>query len=991
MNLLLGKKKENFKGRILACFSFLFLSLFVSNANAQSGWLESESRHFKVIYREEDSTLVPHLLASGENALNHLMKLFNYTPSEKIVINPYDAYDFGFASASTVPENFIRLEIEPFEPGYENIPFNERFQWVLSHELVHVVVDDDASKAEQISRSVFSKVPPEKTEPLSVLYSLLTSYNRYTPRWHQEGIAVFMETWLSGGYGRSLGNFDEMYFRTMVADSAEFPSYLSLDTRYSNRSFLLESLFYLYGARFASYIAIRYGVKDLINWYRADPGDLYSGFRAKFNKTFGISLSQAWSDFIAYEKAFQKKNINKIESFAVTKLRKLTKEPVGWVTESYYDDKTNELYFGRHHPDKLAGIQKLNLSSGKMEEIGTLPTPSLVGVASAAFDKSKGLFFYTTNNNQLYRDIWVLDVKTGETKELFRDYRIGDLTVSPITHELWGVRHSGGKMTLAYSAFPYNEIVPVIGFNLGDELFDLSVSPSGKFMAAALHRSTGEQSIILVNLENLKKGGAFKYRTITSSGTPENPSWSPDEKTIYWNAYTNGVSNIYRIDLSSDKIEALTNTVNGLFRPVYVKADSLCAFEFTEDGFQPVIFADRKAEHLPAINYLGQEIINKNPEVINWTLKAAKDKDYSLNSTNVHEYNSLGSLKTLTFIPVITGFQSQKVIGFFTRFSDPLIDNDITLEFGISPFNKNAVSPRLHLRFKYDYKKRFQLGVDYNAPDFFDLFNERKRGMIGTKISLAHTHYWLYDNPHKVMQKTEVDFYSGVESINDNLVKVSQPNFFTASTNINSKNLRRSIGSVDYESGNEFNITLNTFTSNYKNPEVAGEIHVEWDNFSGWLAPHNTLHFKVGGGFNKDNDKLLQAHYFFGGFGNRAVEDMEVKQYRDIFRFPGIPIYSLVTDRFAKILIENNMPPIRFGGVGISQHYLNYIDMSVFSSTLLAGKNKLHTWVDIGTQVNLVFKHWFNLESTFSAGIAKAWFSGGNSWEWFLSYKLLKN
>ena len=934
---------------------------------------------------------MPHLLASGENSLNHLMKLFKYTPSEKIVINPYDAYDYGFSSASTVPENFIRMEIEPFEPGYENIPYNERFQWVLSHELVHVVVDDDASKVEQVFRSVFSKVQPEKTQPLSVFYSLLTSYNRYSPRWHQEGIAVFMETWLSGGFGRSLGNFDEMYFRTMVEDSADFPTYLSLDTKYSSKSFLLESLYYLYGTRFASYISIRYGAEDLIKWYKADPDDFYSGFLSKFKKIFGISLSEAWNDFIVYEKNFQKKNIEKIKSFPLTPLRYLTTEPLGWVTEPHFDDLHNKIYFGRHHPDKLAGIMKLSLNNKRTEEIGTLPTPSLIGVSSTAFDENKGLFFYTTNNNQLFRDVWVLNVKTGGSKELFPDFRIGDLTVSPQTHELWGVRHSDGKMTLVYSPYPYTNIVPVVGFDIGDEIFDLSVSPNGKLLAAVLHRASGQQSLIMVELEDLKKGGAFQYKTITENGTPENPAWNAENSIIYWNAYTNGVSNVYSINLATNQLTALSNTVRGLFHPIYISADSLFAFEFSEKGFLPVMIENGPAIHLPATNYLGQEVIKKNPQVLKWALEPANNSKYKLNASNEKRYNSLGSLKILTFIPVLTGFQSQKVVGFFSRISDPLIDNDITLEFGISPFIKNSIDPRLHLRFKYDYKKRFQLTIDYNASDFFDLFNERKRGMIGTKVTLANTHYWLYDNPHKVMQKTEVDFYSGVKSINDNLIKVSQPDFFTISTNINSKNLRRSIGSVDYESGNEFNITINSFTSNYKNPEIAGEAHIEWDNYSSWIIPHNIFHFKIGAGYNKKNDKLLQAHYFFGGFGNRAVEDIEVKQYRDLFRFPGIPIYSLTTDQFAKILVENNLPPIRIGNLGLGQNYLNYIDMSLYSSALVTKTDRMHPWVDIGGQVNFVFKHWFNLESTLSFGIAKAWYEAGHSWEWFLSYKILKN
>ena len=48
-------------------------------------------------------------------------------------------------------------------------------------------------------------------------------------------------------------------------------------------------------------------------------------------------------------------------------------------------------------------------------------------------------------------------------------------------------------------------------------------------------------------------------------------------------------------------------------------------------------------------------------------------------------------------------------------------------------------------------------------------------------------------------------------------------------------------------------------------------------------------------------------------------------------------------------------------------------------------------WIDLGAQLNLIFKHWFNLESTLSAGVANAWYEGGSSWEWFVSYKLLRN
>jgi hypothetical protein len=121
------------------------------------------------------------------------------------------------------------------------------------------------------------------------------------------------------------------------------------------------------------------------------------------------------------------------------------------------------------------------------------------------------------------------------------------------------------------------------------------------------------------------------------------------------------------------------------------------------------------------------------------------------------------------------------------------------------------------------------------------------------------------------------------------------------------------------------------------------------------------------------------------------LENVDVKQFRKVFRFPGIPIYSLASDRFLKLLVENNIPPLRFSGLGIGNHYLNHVDISMYSQTLWTNTTNGELWTGIGAQMDIVFKHWFNLESTFSAGVAKAWHGNESFFEWFLSFKLLKN
>lgn len=972
-------------------FLSVILLFWNTRNNCQVRWYEKESENFKIIYLLEQTHLVNHVLSSAEKALSSLSKLLEYNPEEKISIIIYDINDYGLGAATTVPQNIIRLSIEPFEIGYENMLYSERFYWLLSHELVHIILNDKSTDIESFFRKIFAKVPPEQEQPVSILYSLLTNYGRYNPRWYQEGIAVYLETWLNGGLGRAFSNFDEMFFRTMILENINFPSIINIETIDTHNSFLLETLYYFYGTRFVSYLSIVYGNQKVLEWYKSYHPDIYSGIFSRFQDVFNIEFDDAWKNFIEYEKKFQNKNISKLSEYKQTNIKHLTDEAFGWTASPLRYKKDNSIIFGYHKSHYLASIGKINLSTGKIEYITTIPSPSIYQVSSTAINEKSDLLFFTTNNNMLFRDLWVYDLNTKEKKMLFENVRIGYITVSDSTSDIWGIEHSNGFATLMYSPYPYTEFIPIIKFNIGEEVSNLSVSPSGKYLAAVLHRNNGNQLLVMFDCNSLLSGKPSDFITITDIGSPENPSWSSDNNSLYWNAYNNGVSNIYKKDLTNGNIEVLSHTLKGLFKPVYLNDDSLFVFEFSGKGFIPSTIKNKPAEHLPAVKYLGEKIIEKNPEVISWdTLSLGIDyKDKIVGEQK--DYDAFGNIGIDSFIPVISGFQDQKVLGIYSQFSDPLHIHDLKVEIGYSPFNENPVGPKFHMKVIYNYNRKVKFIFNQNATDFYDLFNSRKRGMIGRKITLGYSHYWKYDNPHKIQQNAEVAFYNGVEYINDNLVRVSRPDFIVAQTNYSSTDLRRSIGSSDFESGEKYDFTLRVFGDNPDDPQFAGQLIGEWDNYFNILFPHNTMHIQFASGYHVDNKNLRQARFYFGGFGNRYVENEDVKQYRKVFRFSGIPIYSMEAERFIKIMIENNLPPLRFANLSFSQHFINHIDASIYSQAIIAKSDAAEKWINIGLQGNIVFKHWFNLESTFSAGIAKAWWDNGEDWQWFLSIKLLKN
>ena len=954
-------------------------------------WFSKESAHFKIIYRDLHSHLVNHLLSSAENSLAQLQKIFNYQPDEKIIINTYDVSDYGFGATTTIPENYIRIEIEPLEPGYEMVPYSERFQWLISHELVHIIVNDMGSSFETSLRSVTGKVNPDKNQPLTAFYSLLTSHNRYTPRWYQEAIAVFIETWFSGGYGRILGNFDEMYFRSLVNDNQKFAGATEIENVTSHTSILLENILYLYGTRFIAHLTNKYGSQKLYDWFSLKPDEFYPGLESKFEKIYGLEFNTAWENFIADENEFQNSNISLIKKYPLTDYKKLSDKPFGWVTHTNYDSKNNSLLFGYHRKGELAEIQKFNLETKKSDYITTLPTPSLIQVAAVAYDESYKKLFYTTNNNQLYRDVWEYDLNSNKEKLLFKDSRIGQLTISENKHELWGIQHLSGKAILVKSKYPYSEYQSLTVFNVGDEFSDLSINRKGDLLAAVLHRSNGQQSIIISDITGLEKGNAFQFKVITSSGSPENPSWSLDGQFLYWNAYTNGVSNIYRYDLQTEEIISLTNTLKGFFKPIEVSKDSLVAMEFSVDGFTPVKFAISKKDKLPAINYFGQKILDKSPELYDLNLKPAAEVIDKNLFTKEESYSALNDFSIKTFIPIVSGFQTRVVLGLFTQFNDPLLNHDLVIEAGISPFKETNYDIKFHLRLKYSYHQKLSVSIEQNAPDFFDLFNTRKRGMLGGRYTVGYNNYWIYDNPLKVKQNTELSVYRGIKFINDNLTEVKQPDFAILKSELEIRDLRKTIGSIDWESGDLFKFSVLGYGSNPDAPQFSGQLMGEWDKYFIFLTSHNVLHFKTATGYHFVNDNIPETMFFFGGFGNREIDNEPVKQFEKMFRFPGVPIYSIASDKFLKVMLENSFPPIRIPNFSIGSIDLKNINISVFSQGLYSDSPDIDKAVNLGAQLNILFEHWYNLESTVSAGIAKAWWRGGNDIEWFISWKLLKD
>ncbi|MBI4417749.1 MAG: hypothetical protein HY563_03160, partial [Ignavibacteriales bacterium] len=114
--------------------------------------------------------LVGHSLRCFENAYAFNTSLYEWTPSEQVILFIQDLRDYGNAAALTVPRCLISLSIAPYSYVFETSPANERVNSTMNHELVHLATMDKAAGADRFFRSAFfGKPAPVAENPLSVM------------------------------------------------------------------------------------------------------------------------------------------------------------------------------------------------------------------------------------------------------------------------------------------------------------------------------------------------------------------------------------------------------------------------------------------------------------------------------------------------------------------------------------------------------------------------------------------------------------------------------------------------------------------------------------------------------------------------------------------------------------------------------------------------------------------------------------------------------
>jgi len=951
-----------------------------------------ETDDFQLLYLDPFQTYLTPLVASTlYNSLQFQRQIFEWTPSEKTMVLMHDLADFGNASAGASPHNGVMLYVAPPSRTLETMPSNERMFSLMNHEAVHVANADVANSRDLRWRRFFGGKPaPADAHPETILYNYLTVPRLSAPRWYFEGAANFMETWMAGGVGRAQGAFDEMVFRAMVRDDAHFYSNLGLVSKGVAADFQTMTNAYLYGTRFFSYLAYVHSPEAVVDWLKRGEGS-EAYYARQFEQVFGKPLATAWDEWIAWEHEFQQANLRSVREYPLTSGRRVTRQALGSVSRSYYDATTNSLIGAFQYPGVVAYAGAVSLTDGGIRKLVDIKGPQKFRVASTAFDPATRTLFYTADNYDSWRDLMAVDVDSGHARMLLRDARIGDICFDESDRSLWGLRTLNGYVTLVRIPFPYTDWTQVHTWPYGDVPFELDVSADGSLLSMSIGRIDGTQFLNVFRSEDLEAGKVEPIaRFDFGQAIPEGFVFTRDGRYLYGSSYFTGVSNIFRYELATGALEAVSNAETGFFRPIPMADGSLIVQEYTGDGFAPMFIAPEPLEDVSAITFLGAQIAKKHPVVRDWVVGPPSDVDLEPMITRRGKYRPIHELGYGDGYPIIEGYRDTAALGWHMSFADPARFHRFDVAASYSWDQDLPSDERPHVRLRYGTPV-WSWEYWHNGADFYDLFGPTERSRKGDAFIAGYEKSLIYDDPRHLDLSIKAAYFTGLDTLPTNQnVPSGFDEIVSGKALLAYTNTRNSQGAVDHEKGFRWEIATNF---DHAGGDDIYKLHGGLD--FGFALPlgNSSVWLYNSAGVTDGNRENSLASFYFGGFGNNYVDDREVKRYREYAAFPGFEIDELAGRSFGKSVLELNLPPLRFEEVGSPGFFLGSARPALFVGALAAKPadgSERRTVYNAGAQVDLSFTVLHRLNMTLSLGYA-AGFEDGEKVddEWMLSLKIL--
>jgi hypothetical protein len=646
---------------------------------------------------------------------------------------------------------------------------------------------------------------------------------------------------------------------------------------------------------------------------------------------FGTTIEAAWARWITDEVAFQTKNLAAIRTHAVTPASDLTSRALGSVSRAYYDDGAKTLYAAVNYPGVVSHVGAISTETGEVTRLANVKGPTVFTVTSLARDPQRGTLFYTTDNGA-WRDLVSLDPSSRKVTLLQKDARIGELVFDRTDGALWGIRQRDGLHTLVRIPAPYKAWNQIHTFPYGTVVYDLDVSPDGTQLVASFGDITGKQRVRVLSVDGVKGDDLTPVAEFDfGTAVPNHFVFSPDGRYLYGSSYYTGVSNIFRYEIASKSLEAVTNADTGFFRPIPLGNDELIVFRYTGEGFVPSRIHAEPLQDVSAITFAAERLAEEYPEVTQWNVGSPMKIPFDTMPQRQGQYHLAGGLRRESLYPVLQGYKDSAAVGMRLNLSDPLQFNQLAIAATVAPFTDLPASERVHLDAQYD-RFDWRARASWNRADFYDLFGPTKLGRKGYEALVGRRTNLVFDEPRKLDLDVSGSLAGNLDRLPDfQNVPVDVERLYTFNSALTYSDVRNSLGSVDEETGSHWSAE---FEGQVADGAVVPKVLATYDRGFGLPLAHSSVWLRTAAGMSPTDRTNPFANFFFGGFGNNYVDVRDEKRYRQYYALPGADLNEIDGRNFVKGTVEWNLPPWRFRRLGRPGFHATWLRPAIFVTGL---------------------------------------------------------
>ncbi|MGQ0814731.1 MAG: hypothetical protein ACT4O1_09740 [Gemmatimonadota bacterium] len=527
-------------------------------------WRQIRSENFTVIYEAGLDSLARHAAQRAEHEHALLSASLVRAPPGRIDIVIGDNLDLSNGNARPFPSNRVTIWARPPVEELSLQHYDDWFDLVISHELVHIFHHDVSGRVGRGLRAAFGRVPlPWPVFPVIGIAD-----------WNVEGLATYIESRHTNA-GRVQGSYHEMVVRTASLDNA-FPT---ID-RISGESPLWPggANAYIYGSLFMDYIGRRYGERAHGEIIRKTAGSLLPPpwrMDAIARRAVGRSFTDLYKDWRAELQMRYTALADSLNAQGLTVGERMT-ERGRWALHARVAPDNRRFAYAEEDGRTTISTRIVDPSAGSDERVrrnglGTVAwLPDNASFVTAQFDFD--------GPYDLRSDLYL--VRSGKEQRLTKGARAESPDVSRDGKRIVYVQNAGGSNRLVM-----RELEGTVERVLSEPSPDVHWTlprwhPAGDRIAVQRWSRAGGHDVVVLNM------AGHVVEEIRTSGVDAAPAWSPAGRYLFFTSDRTGITNIYAHDFTVGKLWQISNVLGGAFYPdVSPDGGSIYYSGYHADGF----------------------------------------------------------------------------------------------------------------------------------------------------------------------------------------------------------------------------------------------------------------------------------------------------------------------------------------------------------------------------------------------------------------------